>query len=353
MITRPLEERPTFTLDDDGLSLASTSHTRVGTDERIRCTHTWVIDGIAKLTHPFHCKSHPFGPQDQWNLQLWLRGANVANERNSAFVTINWDDDSNKLGTTCRFDEAIFRYKNQRLGEKHDAVSASVDKPGFGPGRWMPYERLLNPENGFLVDDRLIIVVALRWVVNQACFKKKKKAKTGVMTPLASFRSVAAMEHADVELGSKASGRDFRAHKLVLAAQSAYFAAMFRPGSQFVESKSSFILIDDMDDLCFQAMCHWFYHQSLLFCKTKPPEEDVTGDSKSGVNKNKQVPHPFSWDELFVLYQIAHKYQVPELGAHVLDQLLESINVSGMQRLSSGLPWQTEMKPLWKNTRSW
>lgn len=69
----------------------------------------------------------------------------------------------------------------------------------------------------------------------------------------------------------RSSSRFFKAHKVILCSQSAYFTSLLGPDSKFAESRQSIVELKDDDPAAIGAMLAWFY--TFEYDKTKP--EDV------------------------------------------------------------------------------
>src|SRR5699024_7894723 len=90
-------------------------------------------------------------------------------------------------------------------------------------------------------------------------------------TDIASIRRDPSV-FSDVTLVTKRDGREFPAHKAILAARSKVFRAMFCGNKAFVESNSNRVEITDIDGDVMKAMLDYIYTGDIDAVGVMPAE---------------------------------------------------------------------------------
>ena len=197
----------------------------------------------------------------KWRLQFYPSGNNTENvEYMSLFLQLV-SCDKPSIKTDFRF--CLVDRNNQETNERKTS-----EKWQFFQGRQSGFpkfirrEFVLDPANGLLVDDRLIVRCKIKAATGHV-----KQASQETMEIVDSSMLLSQLsndldglyqceESSDVTLEAK-DGQPFHAHKIILAARSPVFAAMFAHNMR--EKKESNVHINDVDSDTLSAMLRYIY----------------------------------------------------------------------------------------------
>jgi BTB/POZ domain len=121
------------------------------------------------------------------------------------------------------------------------------------------------------------------------------------------------LEQLKRECAFQVAGKTFKAHRLILSARSAVFAAMFRPDSNFGEAQRGQLLVTDSTPKAVEVMLKYLY----------------TGRVEWPSNNGKSVP---ALQE--AVLKLADKYSLLDLKAHMEGRLVEGISGESFFRLA-------------------
>ena len=187
----------------------------------------------------------------KWSVQLYPNGFNEScQDHLSLFAAFQSSD--KKVTQTRRVEFSIIDAKGQKRNRIsfEDTFTPSL---GRGFGKFVSRKRLHSQSDELLPDDTLTICCQVEDVGETESEQLAKRAKLQVADDLR--KHVTGGSYSDVTF--TVSGRQFPAHKVLLAARSPVFAAMFRPGMR--ESHTNRVDVPDIDSDVFEELLHFIY----------------------------------------------------------------------------------------------
>lgn len=200
-----------------------------------------------------------FDTKLNWRLKTYPKGFNkAATGYLSIFIELV---SSNVPKVTASFELSILNAKKEKLNNLKIIQHMFKVEEDWGYHRFIDAAFILNKTNGFLFDKQLTIScegsVPVNTInVNQLVLLREMQSK--VPEYQLTDKLVTLYENkkfSDVTLS--VAGKEFKAHKVILAAGSPVFAAMFEHDMQ--ESKRNKVEISDMDPDSLEEMLKFIY----------------------------------------------------------------------------------------------
>jgi len=304
--------------------------------------HHWTImDYVTQMASTGVIESTTFAAGGHhWALNLMIKGTTVGSVDNLAYSVPTLECKDNPVRVrTCSF-----TFHNVGKGAKYNAVSGDICQGvnthapwpyvGSGPSLFMLRDRLLDLDNGFVVDGSIVLSVTFQLLPSSTASASSAASTTKPRNPVpvVKFTSIHTVEerpshtcavllgdvplaHADVKL--QIGGETILAHKCVLAAHSPVFARMFQPLLPFAEAKDDkdahdgrvTVNIEDARPDAVRVMIHF------LYTGVYPESTERPLSTKS-------------WEELRECLLLADRYEVAALRALLLPILASKVTIS-------------------------
>lgn len=235
------------------------------------------------------------------------------------------------LLVSCNKSEVRAKFKFSILNAKREETKAMesqrayrfVQGKDWGFKKFIRRDFLLDEQNGLLPDDKLTLYCEVSVVADSVNisgqtssiqFKVPECALSDNLGDL--FES---QKFSDVILS--VSGREFYAHKAILAARSPVFSAMFE--HEMEEKKTSRVEIADMDEDTLKEMLRFIY-TGKSNCLDKMADELLAAADKYALDRLKVMCEEALCDNLNVdtaaeLLTLADMHSAEQLKAHVID----------------------------------
>lgn len=281
-------------IEDDEENINKFSESWATTQMRIvKHRHTWTLYNFSAcaeaaeddlLSPPFFFQINGF--KSEWCLNLYAKGMTKEDKDAVAlFVKLVEYRTNEKLDVKCNFGFVNAAGQNIKLRTLPKCTIAEDSECGFK--RLVKQDFLLDPQNEAVINDKVSFYCEI--FVELACGSisgiNRKSAPIDVSF-LHDNR-----EFSDVTI--YAGGREFSAHKIILAVRSPVFRAMFRHDME--ESRTNRVEIEDIDGECMCEVLRYIYTgkiekmeqlaSSLLSASEKYHMDDLKAACENGLYK--------------------------------------------------------------------
>ncbi|XP_065205313.1 speckle-type POZ protein B-like isoform X23 [Planococcus citri] len=230
---------------------SNASNTKIGYDE---ARYVWTIEDFGsveakgeRLLSPAF--SSVTNTQVQWSLLLYPNSNTNANDHIGIFIYLSADSSFEK--SKKLFAKTVFSILNEEYHQTTDIEEFLHPNVVFGsPGLWKFIKKDEKFRNKFLLNNTLKIL----------CEVKFSECKFHLEVPECNFfeNFVSLFENRELtDVIISANGKDYPAHKAVLAARSPVFLAMFKHDTK--ENQLNRIEIEDINEVVIGEMLKYIY----------------------------------------------------------------------------------------------
>ena len=300
-------------------------HTR---GELVEVEFNWSIENFS-LKPESSIKSTEFPDEanlkNKWYLQIWPRGFHKALTGLIGLCLAS----SSKTPITASYKLTLMNSRQKILLEHGPQDVEFSSSLGFdhlvGGEKLISRQDLFKPENNFFPDDLLCFKCELRYDVKETTISVSSSpleqaipSSTGHLN--AHFQQLLDSKSLS-DITIDVQGQQFKAHKVVLAARSPVFHAMFT--TDLMEKKTNIIEIRDIESSTFLELLRFIYTDQV------DNLEDVASDLLAAADKymlellkakcEASLSRHINLDNCGNLLTLAHLYSTPGLKKKLLD----------------------------------